>query len=175
MTTTVTTTTEKETKKKVREEGILVFVYGSLLRGFGNHGILGADSEFLHEDVTQDDNYYMVSLGGFPAIIPPLKDSKGKLIKEMYGVSTGKVKGELYSCSEQCLNRLDQLEGNGYFYKRQEVYLEGEEGTKVWMYMLTPQNSLRYIENPVVPRNEYNQFDWRLNQRNGKKQTAQEV
>jgi len=72
-----------------------VFVYGSLLKGLGNHRLL-ADSTFLGEDNTKPE-FLMVDLGWFPGII-----------EDIDGVS---IKGEVYEVSNDTLSWLDSLEG----------------------------------------------------------------
>jgi len=88
-----------------------VFVYGSLLRGLGNHRLL-SDSTFLGEAATKP-YFLMVDLGYFPG-----------LIEDIDGVS---IKGEVYEVSDEILHRLDMLEGfrehdpkNG-LYNRKEI------------------------------------------------------
>lgn len=98
------------------------FVYGSLKRGFGNHRVLDG-GEFIGHSVTADNNYSMFPMGGFPGVT---SDGDKAVI------------GELYEVDEQGLRRLDQLEGNGHFYTREEVdvVLEDSETIKAWMYLL---------------------------------------
>lgn len=95
-----------------------IFVYGTLLRGFGNHRLL-ASAKFVGEAMTKPQ-YTMINLGAFPAI---LNDG------------TTALRGEVYDVNAETLARLDQLEGNGYFYNRQPIELKTKLG-KVQAYFL---------------------------------------
>lgn len=110
-----------------------VFVYGSLKQGFGNHEHFLADQTFLGERKTADKEYLMLSYGAYPASIRV--DSDG------YAIS-----GELYEVDNVTLSRLDRLEGNGLFYKREQVEIEGE-AELAWMYLLVcePPDSFRRV------------------------------
>lgn len=54
--------------------------------------------------------------------------------------------GEVYRIDNKTLNRLDELEGNGYFYKRESVALQGFDN-RVWIYF--------HIENEVSDSMEH--------------------
>lgn len=79
----------------------LVLVYGSLKKGFGNHGCLG-DSPMLGTVITPPE-YTMYSLGGFPGVV--------------LGGDTA-ISGEVYEVTDATLARLDRLEGVPTFYDR---------------------------------------------------------
>ena len=102
----------------------LVMAYGSLKRGFHNHGILASnDARFVSEVQTKDSCYELLSVAGtFPAA------TSGRL----------KVAGELYEVTETCLKELDYLEGNGWLYTREPVLVEDTHGvcSLVWMYLM---------------------------------------
>lgn len=115
----------------------LVFVYGSLKAGYGNHSLL-AQSIFLGKYFTRDEHYVMADLGAFP----------GVLYKPHNGHQHGMIEGELYSVEDNTLKALDRLEGHPNFYKREEVYLEGYE-KPVWMYIL--QTSYGWEKGVVEP------------------------
>jgi len=77
-----------------------VFVYGSLKRGFHNHGLL-SKSTFLSEGASCGLEMY--SLGSFPAV------THGK----------GSVVGEIWEVDDDTLADLDRLEGHPNFYRRE--------------------------------------------------------
>lgn len=79
-----------------------VFVYGSLMRGYGNHVLL-KDSSFISEATTEGLNLY--SLGAFPAV--KASDDRASV-----------VHGEMYEVDDEALAALDRLEGHPTFYKR---------------------------------------------------------
>src|SRR6056297_2665288 len=74
-----------------------VFVYGTLLRGCGNHRVL-AGAEFVTTVFFGDVNYRMIHLGGFPGVVFD-KDYRGPLY------------GEVYRINPSIEDRLDALEG----------------------------------------------------------------
>jgi len=73
---------------------ILVFVYGTLKKGFHNHYLL-AGSQYLGNAKTEPI-YQMYSAGGFPIVS---REGDKEII------------GEVYSVSEACKKALDRLEG----------------------------------------------------------------
>lgn len=103
-----------------------VFVYGSLMRGFGNHRTLRG-AAFVGGAVTAP-RYTLVDLGAFPALLE--------------GGDTAVV-GELYDVPPAVLPRVDALEGHPTFYERKRVELEG--GEEVEAYVL-PRQSRRAEE-----------------------------
>jgi gamma-glutamylaminecyclotransferase len=97
----------------------LVFVYGTLKKGFHNHDIIMDDTtHFLGKAYTAPE-YDMVSLGGFPGV---LKDGKYR------------IEGEVYRVNETTLRMLDRLERNGQLYSREKIRLDGWSETP-WMYI----------------------------------------
>lgn len=82
----------------------LVFVYGSLKEGFGNHSVLGY-SEKLGVHVTKPE-YSMYSLGAYPYV--------------KVGGTTA-ITGEVYAVDQDTLEDLDRLEGVPTFYNRHEI------------------------------------------------------
>lgn len=92
-----------------------VCVYGSLREGLHNHALLHT-AEFIDEYWTEAE-FKMVSLGGFPALVP---DSAGIQIKV-----------ELYEVDDNTFARLDSLEGYPSFYDRKIINLGDHEA---WIY-----------------------------------------
>ncbi len=81
-----------------------VFVYGTLMKGFGNHVLLN-DARYL--GTAQLDGYglYCVTTH-YPGIVPQHGDS---------------VKGEVYEVDNAMIKQLDTLEGEGSLYSRIET------------------------------------------------------
>jgi len=79
----------------------LVFVYGSLKKGYSNHEVLD-DSTFIGDHVT-DEKYTMLSMGAFPCV-----DDGG----------VAAIHGEVYAVTDEILKNLDILEGVPRFFKR---------------------------------------------------------
>lgn len=96
-----------------------VFVYGSLMRGLGNHRLL-ASSRSLGPAMTAAACWRMIDLGSFPGVLPAGGDG---------------IVGELYAVDAPTLAAPDRLEGHPHFYCREPVDLDvGED--PAWMYVL---------------------------------------
>ena len=117
---------------------MLLFTYGTLLRGFGNYDRFLTESKFVGLGQTHPD-YTMVSLGGFPGILE--------------GGNTS-IKGEVFEVSPATRDRLDQLEGHPNFYKRTSISLV--DGSKVEVYILQPVPHLK--KSPVVESGDWREF-----------------
>lgn len=118
-----------------------VFVYGTLMRGHGNHSYYLTQSEFLGTGEITD--YAMYEVSSFPGIVP----ESGEV-----------VKGEVYRIDQDTLRRLDQLEGEGSLYLRRnvEVLLNGklvQAWTYVWNHEITGKVKVNYEAQPWKGRN----------------------
>jgi gamma-glutamylcyclotransferase (GGCT)/AIG2-like uncharacterized protein YtfP len=94
-----------------------VFVYGSLMRGFGNHRVI-ARGEYVGQ-ATTEPRYRMYSLSAFPGVV-----SGGRQA----------IAGEVYLVDETTLAALDRLEGHPNFYRRTVIKLA--DGTEASTYLL---------------------------------------
>lgn len=101
----------------------LVFVYGSLKKGQGNHGVLYPSE--LHVPTPKPTKFVgndkilgrIYDLGYYPGLKPDFD---------------AKVHGEIYEVDAPVLERLDRLEGHPDLYTRKEVLTEN--GVKCWTY-----------------------------------------
>lgn len=95
-----------------------IFVYGTLLSGFGNHKrLLENKSTYLG---TAEIKGKMFSMGGFPGVTEGEDD----------------IHGEVYEVNDEVLKSLDRLEGHPNFYKRTQVELTSDwEGYEVEVYI----------------------------------------
>lgn len=118
-----------------------VFVYGSLKQGRGNH-ILLSEANYIGSRLTSEEIYHMISFGAFPGVI---KNSETGEPAAIYG--------ELYEVHNSTLERLDRLEANGSFYKRELVQLR-EESEPAWMYILMRSSGT----NTLRPQHTDNSF-----------------
>jgi gamma-glutamylcyclotransferase (GGCT)/AIG2-like uncharacterized protein YtfP len=98
----------------------LVFVYGTLMRGRGNHGFLHG-ARFLGAGRVEGLALYDVT-----PYYPGAVREEG-----------GAVLGEVYEVDEEMLADLDRLEGNGILYRRERfpVALETGETVEAWVYL----------------------------------------
>ena len=101
-------------------EDFLIFVYGTLKKGFNNNYLLN-NSKFIGEAITIEK--YALYQSGIPFVI---KDK-----------SVSKIHGEVYSVDSETLNILDDLEGHPNCYKREEIFVslrQNNEKIKAWIY-----------------------------------------
>lgn len=121
-------------------EKFLVFVYGTLLRGYSNHRLLEnpvGTATFICAGYTQK-MYTMYAQG-----IPYVSDES----------ETSHIKGELFEVDAETLADLDRLEGHPDFYERKEVpvYIFARTKPKLaWLYFCTPRRDV-----PVVASGDF--------------------
>lgn len=124
---------------------MLVFVYGSLRNGFHNHVYL-KDAEFIGNFQTLE-KFYMYSYRSYsyPYII------REKLENSIF--DPVQIKGEVYKIDETILKRLDILEGNPDFYKRQSIYVESLSDSKnrpnVEIYVIENKEIIEEVNNLI--------------------------
>ena len=108
--------------KKPLEQTPYVFVYGTLMSGFGNNRLL-KDSMFIEHASTEDE--YILVLSG---LIPFLMDN----------VSDCYVVGEVYKINDKTLKKLDDLEGHPNWYERRIINVVSDVGDrlKAWAYFM---------------------------------------
>lgn len=90
----------------------LIFVYGTLKRGFWNHSLL-EHSAFIGKARTGRE--FTLKVNGLPYLIE----------EEGIGAS-----GELYAVSKMTLKSLDKLEGHPGFYQRKKIQVIDSNGKK---------------------------------------------
>ncbi|WP_027359763.1 gamma-glutamylcyclotransferase family protein [Desulforegula conservatrix] len=108
----------------------MLFVYGTLKKGFGNHGLL-ANAEFKGNAITQEK--YALYVAGIPFVI---KDE-----------SISHIHGELYVVNQATLAKLDRLEGHPDCYKRETIKVsleerEAAEAIAAWIYFYPEKRGL---------------------------------
>lgn len=109
----------------------LLFVYGSLKRGYSLHSEL-QEQQFVAEAVTPPD-YRLFDIGQYPGMVKVVSEGRS-------------VKGELYQVTPRCLLRLDEVEGvDEGLYVRTTIPLASPSQTEqVWTYLyLQPVRHLR--------------------------------
>lgn len=106
-----------------------VFVYGSLKRGFYNHGVLERSNPKFIDNFVTSSEYTMYSLGGYPAV------KKGGDLP---------IFGEIYEVEN--LDKLDRLEGHPNYYTREVIDTPFGD---VWIYlfnMTLPSRAIKMQE-----------------------------
>jgi gamma-glutamylcyclotransferase (GGCT)/AIG2-like uncharacterized protein YtfP len=101
-----------------------VAVYGTLRRGFGNHGLLEG-SQMIGEGNTVDG--FTMRARGIPYV-----SKNGQT----------QIKVEVYSVDEVTLDDLDSLEGHPRWYKREEVDVKLDNGKyeRAYMYLMDEES-----------------------------------
>jgi gamma-glutamylaminecyclotransferase len=105
---------------KATDETPYMFVYGTLMRGYGNNRLL-RNAEFVGSAKTSE-RYTLYSSG-----IPFL--TEGEMVN---------VKGEVFKVNEEILPSVDILEGHPVWYRRKIISVNLEDGNtvKAWAYFM---------------------------------------
>ena len=123
-----------------------VFVYGSLMTGFGNHRLLSSGSAMGSVISYGADRLVwpgqMLSLGAFPGLIR----------KDQLSL----INGEVYEVNEEVFERLDMLEGYPSFYDRE--VRKTKNGHEAWVYFLNPLDYKYYSEEVVIENGDWRAF-----------------
>lgn len=97
---------------------MLIFVYGTLKKGFSNNTLLKT-SKFIKK-YTLTGKYQMINVNNaFPAVI---------LSKNI-----NKIKGEIWDVNQETLDDIDALEGVPYLYNRRHFRYAG---MNCWIYIM---------------------------------------
>lgn len=111
------------------EQHPLVFVYGTLKRGFGNHRVMQeAGGRFVCEATTTEQ--FPLVEQGLPYLL--LRPGQGR-----------RVEGEIFRVgTPEGWRRLDHLEGHPQFYHREVIAIEAADGDtyEAWAYFLTHED-----------------------------------
>ena len=98
----------------------IVFVYGTLRKGFGNHSLL-QDAEFI--SIGKTKHRYCMTASGCPFVSEHTKMTR--ILGELYRIKT-----------VEDWHHLDRLESHPTWYVRKQVEIEVEGGkyVKAWLY-----------------------------------------
>ena len=111
----------------------LVFVYGTLKKGFHNHRLLEHDGvAFCGEATTVSGSYRMFCTGSFPVVFRVRKYRIAN--KEQ----CGRVTGEVYLVDDKIAGGLDRLEDEGYMYIKKKVrirFADRDQRTSALIYV----------------------------------------
>lgn len=102
-------------------EDTLVFVYGTLKKGYSNHRLLES-SRFVNNATS---------------IMRLAMTGEGKAFPYVHGYDPKgyQIKGEVYEVTPEVMKRLDTLEGYPYHYDRTEMWFQvGAQMKKAWIY-----------------------------------------
>jgi gamma-glutamylcyclotransferase (GGCT)/AIG2-like uncharacterized protein YtfP len=123
----------------------VVFVFGTLKKGYSNHERYLSGAEFMCEAISVADNYVMQDVG-FPTLWQSTETTR--IIGD-----TGCVAGEIYWVSPEQLEACDRLEGNGQMYTRKQRDFRPNAAfglcveTTAWVYLWNLERTNR----PIAP------------------------
>ena len=120
-------------QRSARNRQHIVFVYGTMKRGFPNHRLL-ADARYLGPASTVER--YALYVDMFPGVYP--RDA------------VSPIHGELFEVGPQDLRRLDALEGHPTLSRRELVSVVGKDGKReAWIYFYPTK------EGRLIPSGEF--------------------
>jgi gamma-glutamylcyclotransferase (GGCT)/AIG2-like uncharacterized protein YtfP len=131
----------------------LVFVYGTLMKGHGNHSLLsGSGAIYVSPSITKEP--FLMSA----SFIPYVSDFYPADMSEY----EAHIRGELYLVNDVVLESLDALEGHPRFYERKLTdiwyYEEQPDGSiepkqeKAWLYFCDQRGST------LIPSGNYKDY-----------------
>lgn len=118
----------------------LVFVYGSLRKGFSNHHFLN-NSEYIG-DFTSEEQFYLITYKSlsFPYLLEDLEIDRPK----------SNIKGEIYRVNDDVLSKLDNLESNSVIYQRKKYKFLNEKNIfEAYVYILIKPPIIDYIKEKI--------------------------
>lgn len=103
----------------MEQASTLVFVYGTLRKGFKYHNVL-RNACFVGNAKTRDP--YALYIAKYPCLFK--------------GEAVSRITGEAYEIDLLTLNTLDELEGHPHEYQREQVPVVLDDGGKLlaWVY-----------------------------------------
>jgi len=128
--------------KKEKSFNELLFVYGSLKKGFDNHNLLGKYAKRLGKAHTvKKFAMFEDSFGNYPYLIDtPLS----------------KIKGELYQITRaELMQKIDEFEGAPDYYKREKIEVKSHHGVKRAFVYIQP--------NATIPADQKALNEWTNN------------
>jgi gamma-glutamylaminecyclotransferase len=130
---------------------VYLLVYGTLKKGYGNHGVLGR-SKYINEAMTNSREFTMFD-GGFPYVSDGFSDK-----------SNGSILGELYQVDDQqILDNLDRLEGVPHLYVKREVdvtALDGQTYTATMYVASRGSNERLKDRQSIEPKGRSKILEW---------------
>jgi len=132
----VITIVKKGYFKKEEPFSELLFVYGSLKKGFDNHSLLGKYAKRLGKAHTVKKlAMFEDSFGNYPYIVD---------------VPISKIKGELYQITRaELMQKIDEFEGAPDYYVRKKIEVKSHHGVKRAFVYVKPDAALPTDQKPL--------------------------
>jgi len=114
----------------------LLFIYGSLKKGFDNHHLLSKYSKRLGKAITVGKfGMFEDSFGNYPYLVP---------------VPKMRIHGELYLIERrELLEKLDLFEGAPEYYERKKILVKSHRGTQRAFVYIQPHATIPHDQKPL--------------------------
>jgi len=130
------TITNRGEFKRIEPFKEMLFVYGSLKKGFDNHNLLRKHTKRIGKAITMGKfGMFEDSFGNYPYLIP---------IPKM------RIHGELYEIQrKELLERLDTFEGYPEYYERKKILVKTHKGTVRAFVYIQPHTAIPQGQKPL--------------------------
>jgi len=119
---------------------MLLFLYGTLKKGFGLNDLLGDEAKLL--DTGYIDGACLFDLGGAPALL---------CLKDGYNAGEWRVHGEIWDVpNEVVFNSLDRVEGHPNLYERKAIFYYGHDPVEAYT-----MNDLSLVKDKLIPSGKW--------------------
>ena len=114
----------------------MLFVYGSLKKGFDNHHLLSKHAKRIGKAITMSKfGMFEDSFGNYPYLIP---------------VPQMRIHGELYEIQrKELLEKLDRFEGYPEYYERKKILVKTHRGTVRAFVYIQPHTAIPKGQKPL--------------------------
>ena len=122
--------------KRIEPFKELLFVYGSLKKGFDNHNLLSKYAKRIGKSITIGKfGMFEDSFGNYPYLVP---------------VPKMRIHGELYLIErKELLDKLDQFEGAPEYYERKKILVKSHRGTHRAFVYIQPHTTVPEDQKPL--------------------------
>lgn len=122
--------------KRIEPFREMLFVYGSLKKGFDNHHLLGKYAKRIGKAITMSKfGMFEDSFGNYPYLIP---------------VPQMRIHGELYEIyRKELLENLDKFEGYPEYYERKKILVKTHRGTVRAFVYIQPHTAMPQGQKPL--------------------------
>jgi len=122
--------------KRIKPFKELLFVYGSLKKGFDNHNLLTKYAKRIGKAITIGKfGMFEDSFGNYPYLVP---------------VPKMRIHGELYLIErKELLDKLDQFEGAPEYYERKKILVKSHRGTHRAFVYIQPHTAIPEDQEPL--------------------------
>lgn len=122
--------------KRIEPFREMLFVYGSLKKGFDNHHLLSKHTKRIGKAITVSKfGMFEDSFGNYPYLIP---------------VPQMRIHGELYEIDrKELLDKLDRFEGYPEYYERKKILVKTHRGTVRAFVYIQPHTAMPEGQKPL--------------------------